>query len=81
MRTIKEYNTQRKLRNVLNNKWESVLRNAGVLNTGLVFAPYIPAQLEPVMFDDQLVGISIRYTSVQVNPNYYGVVNVPDVNE
>jgi len=74
MRTIKQYNTQRKLRNVLNNKWEPVLRNAGVLNTGLVFAPYIPTQLEPVM------SISSRYSSVQVNPNNYGVVQMPNVN-
>ena len=81
MRTIKQYNEKRKLINKLIKKWEPVLRNAGVLNTGLVYAPYIPVQLEPVMFDDQLVGISSRYTSVQVNPNYYGVVNVPDVNE
>jgi hypothetical protein len=77
MRTIKQYNEKRKLINKLIKKWEPV----GVLNAGLVYAPYIPAQLEPVMFDDQLVGISSRYTSVQVNPNYYGVVNVPDVNE
>jgi hypothetical protein len=81
MRTIKQYNTQRKLRNVLNNKWEPVLRNAGVLNDGLVYASYIPVQLEPWIFDNQLVGIRSRYSSVQVNPNYYGVVNVPDVNE
>lgn len=81
MRTIKQYNEKRKLINKLIKTWEPVLRNAGVLNTGLVYAPYIPVQLEPVMFDNQLVGISSRYTSVQVNPNYYGVVNVPDVNE
>jgi hypothetical protein len=81
MRTIKQYNEKRKLINKLIKTWEPVLRNAGVLNAGLVYTPYIPVQLEPVMFDDQLVGISSRYVSVQVNPNNYGVINVPDVNE
>ena len=74
MRTIKQYNTKRKLINEL---------TKGLTDGrdfGLVFAPYIPVQLEPVMFDNQLVGISSRYASVQVNPNNYGVVNLPNVN-
>ena len=79
MRTIKQYNIQRRLRNNLN-KWDVVLGNRGGIDTGLVFAPYIPVQLDPVMLDNQLVGVSSRYTSVQVNPNYYGVINMPNVN-
>jgi len=81
MRTIKQYNEKRKLINRLIKKWEPVLGTMGLLDTGLVFAPYIPAQLEPVMFDNQLVGVSSRYASVQVNPNNYGVINLPDINE
>jgi hypothetical protein len=66
MRTIKEYNTQRMLRNIVVS-----------LDSGLVFLPYI----EPVtLVDNQLIGISSRYASVQVNPNNYGVVNLPNVN-
>jgi hypothetical protein len=80
MRTIKQYNEKRKLINKLIKKWEPVLRNAGVLNAGLVYAPYIPVQLDPVMLDNQRVGVSSRYGSVQVNPNNYGVINMPNVN-
>jgi hypothetical protein len=80
MRTIKQYNIQRRLRNVLNNKWDVVLGNRGGIDTGLVFAPYIPVQLDPVMLDNQIVGVSSRYGSVQVNPNNYGVINMPNVN-
>ena len=79
MRTIKQYNIQRRLRNNLN-KWDVVLGNIGGIDTGLVFAPYIPVQLDPVMLDNQLVGVSSRYTSVQVNPNNYGVINMSNVN-
>jgi hypothetical protein len=65
---------------VLNNKWDVVLGNRGGIDTGLVFAPYIPVQLDPVMLDNQIVGVSSRYGSVQVNPNNYGVINMPNVN-
>jgi hypothetical protein len=66
MRTIKEYNTQRMLRNIVVS-----------LDSGLVFLSYI----EPVtLVDNQLISISSRYASVQVNPNNYGVVNLPNVN-
>lgn len=79
MRTIKQYNIQRRLRNNLN-KGDVVLGNRGGIDTGLVFAPYIPVQLDPVMLDNQRVGVSSRYASVQVNPNNYGVINMPNVN-
>lgn len=79
MRTIKQYNIQRRLRNNLN-KWDVVLGNRGRIDTGFVFAPYIPVQLDPVMLDNQRVGVSSRYGSVQVNPNNYGVINMPNVN-
>ena len=79
MRTIKQYNIQRRLRNNLN-KWDVVLGNRGRIDTGFVFAPYIPVQLDPVMLDNQRVGVSSRYASVQVNPNNYGVINMPNVN-
>ena len=71
MRTIKEYNTQRMLRNIVVS-----------LDSGLVFLPYI----EPVTLVDNpftfapIKGIMTRYASVQVNPNNYGVVNLPNVN-
>jgi hypothetical protein len=32
------------------------------------------------MLDNQRVGVSSRYGSVQVNPNNYGVINMPNVN-
>ena len=66
MRTIKEYNTQRMLRNIVVS-----------LDSGLVFLPYIESV---TLVDNQLIGISSRYASVQVNPNNYGVVNLPNVN-
>lgn len=36
-------------------------------------------QLEPVMVNNQVVGISSRYDSVQVNPNFYGVNNASNL--
>jgi hypothetical protein len=74
MRTIKQYNTKRKLINEL---------TKGLTDGrdfGFMFAPYIPVQLDPVMLDNQLVGVSSRYASVQVNPNNYGVINMSNVN-
>ena len=78
MRTIKQYNVQRKLISRLSPE----LRTFGVnlINSGYVYAPYIPVQLEQVTLNNQLVGVSSRYASVQVNPNYYDVVQMPNVN-
>jgi hypothetical protein len=62
-----------------------MLRNIVVsLDSGYVYAPYVPLQLTPTMYNPftfaPIKGIMTRYASVQVNPNNYGVVNLPNVN-
>jgi len=66
MRTIKEYNLRRKLK---------------IGFTGYIYVPYIPAQLEPVIVNNPLIGVSSRYASVQVNQNFYGEINLSGLNE
>ena len=78
MRTIIQYNTKRKLINKLIKGLRGIRDGR---DFGFMFAPYIPVQLEPVMFDDQLVGISSRYSTTQVNPNFYGEINIRGLNE
>lgn len=74
MRTIKQYNFQRKLKFKLR-------KAVSLFNTGYIYAPYIPAQLEPVTVNNPLIGLSSRYASVQVNQNFYGQINLNSLNE
>jgi len=50
------------------------------LDTGYVFAPYIPAQLTPVISEfNSFVPkktIQSRYAATKINTNYYGVVTL-----
>jgi hypothetical protein len=38
-------------------------------------------QLEPVIVNNPLIGVSSRYASVQVNQNFYGEINLSGLNE
>lgn len=71
MRTIKQYNSQRKL--------IFKLRKAVTLfDTGYIYAPYIPLQSTEVnvSFNHDLNLISSRYVRQEINPNYYGEINI-----
>lgn len=67
MRTIKSYNIQRKLRFKLKNN-----------DFGYTYAPYIPLQSTEVnvSFNHDLNLISSRYVRQEINPNYYGEINI-----
>lgn len=72
--------------------WSIILGHKGksILDTGYIYAPYIPMQLTPTLFNPEnfapVKGIMTRYAKKCVNSRYYGAVQVDglvqwDVNE
>ena len=55
------------------------------LETGAVFAPYIPLIMTPLVYDPVSFtprkGIMTRYTKKMVRPDFYGKVLISDLNE
>ena len=59
-------------------------RGAQFLETGAVYAPYIPLILTPVVYDPTNFtprrGVMTRYAKKMIRPEFYGLVNVADSN-
>ena len=57
-------------------------RGAQFLETGAVYAPYVPMILTPVVYDPTNFtprrGVMTRYAKKMVRPEFYGLVNVAD---
>jgi len=55
------------------------------LETGAVFAPYIPLIMTPLVYDPVSFtprkGIMTRYAKKMVRPDFYGKVIIRDLNE
>ena len=55
------------------------------LETGAVFAPYIPLIMTPLVYDPisftPRKGIMTRYAKKMVRPDFYGKVYIHDLNE
>ena len=55
------------------------------LETGAVFAPYIPLIMTPMVYDPVSFtprkGIMTRYAKKMVRPDFYGKVYIQDLNE
>ena len=60
-------------------------RGAQFLETGAVFAPYIPLIMTPLVYDPVSFtprkGIMTRYAKKMVRPDFYGKVIISDLNE
>ena len=57
-------------------------RGAQFLETGAVYAPYVPMILTPVVYDPTNFtprrGVMTRYAKKMIRPEFYGLVNVAD---
>ena len=57
-------------------------RGAQFLETGAVYAPYVPLILTPVVYDPTNFtprrGVMTRYAKKMIRPEFYGLVNVAD---
>jgi hypothetical protein len=60
------------------------LRGSQFLETGAVYAPYIPLIMTPLVYDPNTFtprkGIMTRYAKKMVRPEFYGLVRVADLN-
>jgi hypothetical protein len=59
-------------------------RGSQFLETGAVYAPYIPLIMTPLVYDPNTFtprkGIMTRYAKKMVRPEFYGIVKVADLN-
>ena len=59
-------------------------RGANFLETGAVYAPYVPMIMTPLVYDPKNFtprkGVMTRYAKKMVRPEFYGKVIVADVN-
>lgn len=62
--------------------WSMIIGHKGgsLLDTGYIYAPYVPMQLTPIMYNPfnfaPIKGIATRYAKKMVNNRYYGHVRV-----
>jgi hypothetical protein len=60
-------------------------RGAQFLETGAVYAPYVPMIMTPVVYDPTNFtprrGVMTRYAKKMVRPEFYGLVNVADTDK
>lgn len=58
-------------------------KGTSLLDTGYIYAPYLPLQLTPTITDPNTLtmvkGIATRYASKMINSRYYGVVSVDNI--
>ena len=58
-------------------------KGTSILDTGYIYAPYIPVQLTPALVDPNtftnVKGIMTRYANAFVNNRYYGMVKVDNI--
>ena len=59
-------------------------RGAQFLETGAVFAPYIPLIMTPLIYDPETFtprkGLLTRYAKKMVRPEFYGTIEVNGLN-
>ena len=59
-------------------------RGANFLETGAVYAPYVPLIMTPLVYDPSdftpRKGVMTRYAKKMVRPEFYGKINVADLN-
>ena len=59
-------------------------RGAQFLETGAVFAPYIPLIMTPLIYDPETFtprkGLLTRYAKKMVRPEFYGTIQVNGLN-
>ena len=59
-------------------------KGAGFLDAGYVYAPYVPLVFTPTIFEPNdftpRKGAMPRYAEQMVRPEYYGKINVLDLN-
>jgi hypothetical protein len=59
-------------------------RGAQFLETGAVFAPYIPLIMTPLVYDPDTFtprkGLLTRYAKKMVRPEFYGLIRVNGLN-
>jgi len=69
---------------MLENKILVGFRGSNFLETGAVYAPYVPLIMTPLVYDPKNFtprkGVMTRYAKKMVRPEYYGTVTVGDVN-
>jgi hypothetical protein len=62
--------------------WSALIGHKGdsLLDTGYIYAPYVPMQLTPVIYNAAnfapVRGIITRYAKKMVNNRYYGAIKV-----
>ena len=60
-------------------------RGAQFLETGAVYAPYVPMIMTPLVYDPQNFtprkGVMTRYAKKMVRPEFYGKVIVTDIDQ
>lgn len=58
-------------------------KGTSILDTGYIYAPYVPVQLTPTLTDPNtftnVKGIMTRYATAFVNSRYYGMVKVDNI--
>jgi len=59
-------------------------RGNNFLETGAVYAPYVPLIMTPLVYDPQNFtprrGVMTRYAKKMVRPEYYGRIFIKDLN-
>ena len=59
-------------------------RGANFLETGAVYAPYVPLIMTPLVYDPSdftpRKGVMTRYAKKMIRPEFYGKINVSDLN-
>jgi hypothetical protein len=59
-------------------------RGNNFLETGAVYAPYVPLIMTPLVYDPQNFtprrGVMTRYAKKLVRPEYYGKIYIKDLN-
>jgi hypothetical protein len=59
-------------------------RGAQFLETGAVFAPYIPLIMTPLVYDPETFtprkGLLTRYAKKMVRPEFYGLIKINGLN-
>ena len=59
-------------------------RGSNFLETGAVYAPYVPMIMTPLVYDPQNFtprkGVMTRYAKKVVRPEFYGIINVAGLN-
>lgn len=77
------------LQNVFANPTEDLIlvgyQGSHFLDTGYVYAPYVPFQITPTFYDPRTQGISqgfrTRYAKQMVRPEFYGIVRVTNADQ